>query len=290
MASRRSLPSQPRRAVLDSTAPPDSLAASRRSRSGRGTLAIATAGAVGVLTFCVPGVAHSVTHQEPILAASAAAVPSGSVDAFASRQDSTSRSRTRQAIARDAADAAADRADALADTAEAVAQTQTVAAAEARVQSLADTSARIRAEAERLANADKFFWPTKGGIASAWGMRMHPILRYKRLHGGADIGGAPGAPIYAVLDGTVTTAATGYNNGSGNNIRINHGQVNGERLETTYLHMTTLNVAPGERVKRGQLIGTVGSTGLSTAPHLHFSVYANGANSDPAPYLRRGAA
>ena len=289
MASRRSLPTQPRRAVLDSTAPPDSLAASRRSRSGRGTLAIATAGAVGVLTFCVPGVAHSVTHQEATRTAPAAAVPSGSGDAFASRQDTTSRSRTRQAIARDVATAAAARADALADTAEDVAHTQTVAGAEARAQSLADTRARIGAEAERLANADRFFWPTKGGIASEWGMRMHPILRYKRLHGGADIGGAPGAPIYAVLDGTVTRAATGYNSGSGNNVRINHGQVNGERLETTYLHMASLSVASGERVKRGQLIGTVGSTGLSTAPHLHFSVYANGANSDPAPYLRRGA-
>ena len=119
-------------------------------------------------------------------------------------------------------------------------------------------------------------------------MRLHPILRYKRLHGGVDIGGVPGAPIYAALDGTVTGAATGHNNGFGNNIRINHGQVNGERLETTYLHMTSLDVAAGDRVTRGQRIGTVGSTGLSTSPHLHFSVYADGANSDPAPYLERG--
>nr|WP_269779385.1 M23 family metallopeptidase [Propioniciclava soli] len=121
-------------------------------------------------------------------------------------------------------------------------------------------------------------------------MRLHPILHYTRLHGGADIGGAVGAPIYAVLDGVVTKAASGYNSGSGNNVRIDHGTVDGEALETAYLHMDSFIVAEGETVKRGQLIGYVGNTGLSTAPHLHFSVYVNGVNSDPAPYLARGQA
>lgn len=132
-----------------------------------------------------------------------------------------------------------------------------------------------------------FLWPTEGGISSPWGMRKHPILGYTRLHGGADIGGNTGAPIYAVMDGTVTKAATGYNSGSGNNVRIDHGSVGGKQLETGYLHMSKLNVSAGQRVKRGQVIGTVGSTGLSTAPHLHFSVYVNGTNSNPAPYLGR---
>lgn len=132
-----------------------------------------------------------------------------------------------------------------------------------------------------------FFWPTQGSISSAWGMRLHPILGYTRLHGGVDIGGKAGAPIYAVQDGTVTKAATGYNSGSGNNIRIDHGSVGGKQLETAYLHMTSLKVSVGQRVKRGQVIGTVGSTGLSTAPHLHFSLYIKGVNSNPAPYLGR---
>ena len=274
---------------MDDTPTPvnGSLTAPRRLPFGRGTLVAATAGAVGVLTFCVPAVAHSVTYQEPSRTDQAGSFQSGSGAVFAAREDRTSRSASRRAITQDVA-AAVERSDALTETAEDIAQTQALAAVHDRAGALADAGDRIDDEVERLANADTFFWPTKGGISSAWGMRMHPILRYKRLHGGADIGGALGAPIYAVLDGTVTRAATGHNNGSGNNIRINHGQVDGEHLETTYLHMSSLNVASGERVTQGQLIGTVGSTGLSTAPHLHFSVYADGANSDPAPYLQRG--
>ncbi|MBB1494461.1 M23 family metallopeptidase [Propioniciclava sp. MC1683] len=134
----------------------------------------------------------------------------------------------------------------------------------------------------------KFFWPTEGEISSPWGMRLHPILRYTRLHGGADIGGAVGAPIYAVADGVVTKAAQGYNGGSGNNVRIDHGQMDGQNIETSYLHMNSISVSDGQKVKKGQQIGTVGNTGLSTAPHLHFSVYVNGANSDPAPFLYAG--
>ena len=151
---------------------------------------------------------------------------------------------------------------------------------------MASTTSAIDAEAERLASI-KFFWPTEGGINSPWGPRLHPILKYTRLHGGADIGGAVGAPIYAVADGVVTKAATGYNGGSGNNVRIDHGVMEGEAIETSYLHMNSLDVSVGQKVKKGQKIGSVGSTGLSTAPHLHFSVYVHGVNSDPAPYLRQ---
>lgn len=133
------------------------------------------------------------------------------------------------------------------------------------------------------AGSGQLFWPTAGSISSPWGMRMHPILKYKRLHGGVDIGGRTGAPIYAAADGVVTKAANGYNSGSGNNVRINHGK----GLETGYLHMHKIHVKVGQKVKRGQIIGTVGNTGLSTAPHLHFSVYVNGVNTNPAKYIKR---
>ncbi|MDO5534007.1 MAG: M23 family metallopeptidase [Propionibacteriaceae bacterium] len=137
-----------------------------------------------------------------------------------------------------------------------------------------------------ISSGGTLFFPTAGKIGSPWGMRKHPILGYTRLHGGVDIGGRTGQPIYAAEDGVVTKAAYGHNSGSGNNVRIKHGKVNGKNLETAYLHMTKLSVKAGQKVKRGQVIGTVGSTGLSTSPHLHFSVYVNGANSNPAPWLR----
>ena len=129
-------------------------------------------------------------------------------------------------------------------------------------------------------------FPAQGTIGSPWGMRMHPILKYKRMHGGVDIGGRSGQPLYAAEDGVVTKAARGHNSGSGNNVRIDHGTLAGQAVETAYLHMDSISVKVGQKVKRGQVIGTMGSTGLSTGPHLHFSLYLNGANSNPAPWLR----
>lgn len=131
----------------------------------------------------------------------------------------------------------------------------------------------------------KLQWPTAGKIGSKWGMRKHPILGYTRLHGGVDISGPVGQPIYAAEDGVVTKAAYGHNSGSGNNVRIDHGTLSGKSVETAYLHMSKISVKVGQKVRRGQVIGTLGNTGLSTGPHLHFSVYLNGANSNPAPWL-----
>ena len=96
--------------------------------------------------------------------------------------------------------------------------------------------------------------------------------------------GAEGDSAASIL----TKAAQGYNGGSGNNVRIDHGTIQGKPVETSYLHMHTITVREGETVKKGQVIGSVGNTGLSTAPHLHFSVYVSGVNSDPAPYLYAG--
>jgi murein DD-endopeptidase MepM/ murein hydrolase activator NlpD len=118
--------------------------------------------------------------------------------------------------------------------------------------------------------------PTAGRVTSTYGMRRHPILGYLRMHAGIDFGGGYGAPIYAVTDGTVTYA--GRNGGYGNYVRINHGG----GLGSGYGHMSRIAVAPGQRVARGQLIGAIGSTGLSTGPHLHYELYRNGRAVNPS--------
>ena len=118
--------------------------------------------------------------------------------------------------------------------------------------------------------------PTNGRITSTFGMRRHPILGYRRMHSGMDFGGGYGAPIYAVTDGIVSIA--GRHGGYGNFVKLNHG--NG--LGTGYGHMSRIAVRPGQRVNRGQVIGYIGSTGLSTGPHLHYELYRNGRAVNPS--------
>ena len=118
--------------------------------------------------------------------------------------------------------------------------------------------------------------PTRGRVTSNFGMRRHPILGYKRMHSGMDFGGGYGAPIYAVTDGIVTIA--GRHGGFGNYVKLNHGK----GLGTGYGHMSRIAVRSGQRVKRGQVIGYIGSTGLSTGPHLHYELYRNGRAVNPS--------
>ncbi len=118
--------------------------------------------------------------------------------------------------------------------------------------------------------------PIAGGrITSGFGMRFHPILGYARMHKGEDFGAAYGTPIHAVTDGLVAIA--GRAGGYGNQIRLSHSSV----LGTSYSHLSRILVRAGDRVSQGQVIGYVGSTGLSTGPHLHFEVYRNGAAVNP---------
>ncbi len=154
-----------------------------------------------------------------------------------------------------------------------------------RLQAMGANATKLEAENERLRTLTKFFWPTDGGVSSPYGMRMHPILHYYRMHDGDDIGGACGQPIWAAQSGVVVKAEMGYNGGSGNNVRIDNGDINGDNVQTGYLHMSKFVVNVGEKVEKGQVIGYVGSTGLSTACHLHFSLYVNGAGSDPMKYI-----
>lgn len=118
--------------------------------------------------------------------------------------------------------------------------------------------------------------PTNGRVTSTFGMRRHPILGYRRMHSGMDFGGGYGAPIYAVSDGVVTIA--GRHGGFGNYVKLSHGA----GLGTGYGHMSRIAVRSGQRVTRGQVIGYIGSTGLSTGPHLHYELYRNGRAVNPA--------
>jgi murein DD-endopeptidase MepM/ murein hydrolase activator NlpD len=117
--------------------------------------------------------------------------------------------------------------------------------------------------------------PVAGHLTSSFGMRYHPILGYARMHSGIDFGAAYGSPIVAVADGLVTYA--GVHGGHGNYVRLEHGGGVG----TAYGHMSRIAVAPGTRVRAGQVIGYVGSTGLSTGPHLHYEVFRDGRPVDP---------
>ena len=107
-------------------------------------------------------------------------------------------------------------------------------------------------------------------------MRRHPILGYRRMHAGLDFKARHGTPIVAVTDGRVTGA--GRMGGCGNAVRLRHDG----GIDTRYCHMSRIAVNRGQSVRRGQVIGYVGSTGLSTGPHLHYEMYRGGRAIDPA--------
>ena len=117
--------------------------------------------------------------------------------------------------------------------------------------------------------------PVPGQMSSRYGMRRHPVLGYRRMHAGVDFRARHGTPIVAVTDGRVTGA--GRMGGCGNAVRLRHG--NG--IDTRYCHMSRIAVQRGQSVKRGQVIGYVGSTGLSTGPHLHYEMYRGGKHVNP---------
>lgn len=128
----------------------------------------------------------------------------------------------------------------------------------------------------------KLVWPTPGyyTITSPFGWRVHPILHTKKLHTGIDIGAPMGASVVAANDGTVVIA--GWVSGYGNTVVINYGG----GISTLNGHNSVLLVSTGQKVKRGQVISKVGSTGNSTGPHCHFEVRQNGTPVDPMPWLK----
>ncbi len=126
----------------------------------------------------------------------------------------------------------------------------------------------------------RLLMPVAGGRpGSGFGMRMHPILHYRRMHKGVDIGARTGTPIRAAADGVVISATT--MRGYGNVIIVGHGG----NISTLYAHCSRLLKSPGTRVKMGETIALVGSTGLSTSPHVHFEVHVSGKAVNPSGWL-----
>ncbi|MGB3518421.1 MAG: peptidoglycan DD-metalloendopeptidase family protein [Elainellaceae cyanobacterium] len=125
----------------------------------------------------------------------------------------------------------------------------------------------------------QFSYPNDGFITSSFGWRSHPILGYERFHAGVDFGSDYGSTIRAADSGVVIYAD--WYGGYGLSVIVDHGG----GLTTLYAHSSDLYVTEGQSVQRGQAIAAVGSTGLSTGPHLHFEVRANGEPVDPMQYL-----
>jgi len=171
---------------------------------------------------------------------------------------------------------------------------QEAAAEEAKIQREINAKAeeyRKQQEADRQAAIGKvsgtgdLMWPvpSSGYISSGYGVRLHPVYRVMRQHYGIDIGAAHGASVIASDSGRVITSA--YNSSYGNYIVVYHGTVNGVTMTTLYAHLSSRRVSEGADVVKGQIIGLVGSTGVSTGPHLHFEVTVNGSRVNPQSRL-----
>lgn len=121
-------------------------------------------------------------------------------------------------------------------------------------------------------------------ISDNYGNRIDPFTKKRRFHAGVDLTSPLNTPVYAASDGKITF--TGWNDGYGKYIKIDHGKVNGVDLSSGYGHLNSISVSNGATVTKGQLIGKVGSTGQSTGPHLHFEIRENGSTVNPTKYIR----
>ena len=148
--------------------------------------------------------------------------------------------------------------------------------------SAAQSNAIIMTPAGR-SGSHGFLHPVAGAVTSAFGMRLHPVLKIWKLHDGTDFAAACGTAIRAPYAGVVTRA--GFNPAYGNRLFLSHGSVDGVQVKTAFNHAARYLVRPGQRVSRGQVIGEVGSTGLSTGCHLHLMVWLNGRLSNPMSWL-----
>jgi len=138
---------------------------------------------------------------------------------------------------------------------------------------------RLAAQSGIVRGTGRFIFPANGGISSGFGNRVHPILGYSRFHAGVDFSASYGSTIRAADSGRVIFS--GWYGGYGQAVVLDHG--NG--LSTLYAHASRLFVREGQIVEQGQPVAAVGSTGLSTGPHLHFEVRRNGNPVNPMGYL-----
>ena len=141
--------------------------------------------------------------------------------------------------------------------------------------------AKLALQGENPPSDANWITPVSGArLTSPFGMRVHPVLGYKRMHNGIDLACAQGTPIYATRSGKVTTASY-QAGGAGYYVSINHL----DGFSSIYMHMTHFVVSAGQSVAAGQLIGYVGSTGISTGPHLHFGISYAGTYVNPLAYI-----
>ena len=136
---------------------------------------------------------------------------------------------------------------------------------------------------EKVYAASGFIKPIAGRITSPFGYRTHPIFNTRSFHSGVDIGGQNYGAIHASNSGKVIYS--GWYGGYGKVVIVEHGMYNGKPISTLYAHMSTIKVANGQQVTKGQVIGFEGTTGYSTGPHCHFEVRVNGQPSNPASYV-----
>ncbi len=122
-------------------------------------------------------------------------------------------------------------------------------------------------------------WPTSGWLSSRFGKRISPFTGRQQMHRGIDIAARPGTPIIAPASGVVSYFR--FNGGFGRYLKLSHGY----GVVTHYGHLSKAAVKVGQKVKRGDVIGYVGNTGLSTGPHLHYEVFVNKVSVDPMKYI-----
>ncbi|HET9398335.1 MAG TPA: M23 family metallopeptidase [Sphingomicrobium sp.] len=130
-------------------------------------------------------------------------------------------------------------------------------------------------DADRFGPESAFLQPVNGRISSTFGIRSHPILRFLRPHQGVDFAARWGTPVRAAADGRVVAAE--WRGGYGRQVQVNHG----DGLATSYSHLSDMVAKPGSMVRRGQIVGYVGASGLATGPHLHFEIIRSGRRIDP---------
>ncbi len=157
---------------------------------------------------------------------------------------------------------------------------------ESALDELEDLSKSMESEIRNLQNKSKtalgtgkYIWPVSGDITSYFGYRIHPILKKRKYHSGLDIAALSGTPIAASDTGVVIFSAR--NGGYGLMVTIDHGA----GISTIYAHCSQLLVKKGQKVSKGEIIAKVGSTGLSTGPHLHFEVRKGGVPVNPLNYI-----
>lgn len=142
----------------------------------------------------------------------------------------------------------------------------------------------ISGESRQYLGSGSYVRPAGGYISSVFGMRRHPIFKRRRMHNGIDFAAPKGYRIKATDSGQVIFS--GFKRGYGNVTIINHGWYNNKKISSLYAHQWKILVKKGDIVRRGQLIGYVGSTGYSTGPHLHFEIRENGKPVNPRRYLK----